>query len=815
MIFHTNKDNRKVQSGFRGRVSLLEPDISQGNCSIIVNDLTESDSGSYRFKVILPEANEKKATVSVKGLIQKPTVMIPVSLKEGQQTTLTCTAPGLCSGSDPEITWMWRGRGEKDSHITGNITAFKTENLTAVTWRHSSTLTFNFSAEHHSTNVTCKIIFRNNITTEETVTLSETSFPKILKSSGCEVQSEVLTCVCISEGFPLPTINWSLLKNHDEYSIITMVSKHKVNSTVTLTVNDHSDAAVECVSSNADPGLSLQSDWPCDQEAADRGAEAAEQSVPDGDVVPKEVEYSDIDFSKCNRTRAEATQETTEAEYAEIKREITVEREDNGGEEGEMLEANEEEVAMTGEDKETKQCLSAEKEEGEDMAVYSNGETDCLIHRIKMFVLIWATVLFAVRSSNASKVASPQEIPAEAGLCVVVPCYVPESGFPVESAAWFKCEPECTDSGNILLLNNTSPNAQSGFRGRVSLLEPELSHRNCSIIINDLSQSDSGLYQLLILNGTMKEFTSQNVTITVKDLNQKPTVMIPPLTEGQQTTLTCTAPGLCSGSDPEITWTWRGRGEKDSHITGNITAFKTENLTTVSKRHSSTLTFNSSAEHHGTDVTCKVSFRNNITTEETVTLNVTYVKEPEISGNTAVKEGDTLNLTCSVDSFPPIVITWTKTDLNKKLSNETEIDPKSNTGTTTLVISNVTAQHSGQYNCKAKHLDNILMKEVNITVISYPEILNSSGCINQLEVLTCVCISQGFPLPTIKWPLLKKLTEYSVITKVSHHTVNSTVILAAKDQSNTAVECVSSSGNGEVKRDLRVEQKEAEGNCSP
>ncbi|KAI3360593.1 hypothetical protein L3Q82_002455 [Scortum barcoo] len=120
-----------------------------------------------------------------------------------------------------------------------------------------------------------------------------------------------------------------------------------------------------------------------------------------------------------------------------------------------------------------------------------------------------------------------------------------------------------------------------------------------------------------------EEGKDEAVYSNVKDimgLIQKPTVLIPPLTEGQQTTLTCTAPGLCSGSDPNITWTWRGAGEKDSHITGNITAFKTE---TVTQRHSSTLTFNPSAEHHDTKVTCKVIFTGNRTTEETVTLNVT------------------------------------------------------------------------------------------------------------------------------------------------------------------------------------------------
>ncbi|XP_063735699.1 myeloid cell surface antigen CD33-like [Eleginops maclovinus] len=251
IIFHTNKYNNKVQTLFKGRVSLLEHDVSQGNCSIIINDLTSSDSGAYQLRVNGFRYGEvdgltypQRSFVSVKGLAQKPSVMIP-SLTDGQQTTLTCTAPGLCSGSNPEFTWTWRGAGVNDSQITGNITAFKTENLTAVTQRHSSTLTFNTSAEHHNSSVTCEVSFTNDSTAEETVTLNVTFYPKILNSSKCEVQSGVLTCVCISKGIPLPYILWPLLNKHSEYSVITTVSRHTVHST--LTVRDHSNTVVECV----------------------------------------------------------------------------------------------------------------------------------------------------------------------------------------------------------------------------------------------------------------------------------------------------------------------------------------------------------------------------------------------------------------------------------------------------------------------------------------------------------------------------------------------------------------------------------------
>uniref|UniRef100_A0A4W6C056 Ig-like domain-containing protein n=1 Tax=Lates calcarifer TaxID=8187 RepID=A0A4W6C056_LATCA len=214
------------------------------------------------------------------------------------------------------------------------------------------------------------------------------------------------------------------------------------------------------------------------------------------------------------------------------------------------------------------------------------------------------------------------EISAETGLCVVLQCsFTTAADFKVESVIWFKCDPperKCDKSDTPIFNSRTNENVEPDFRGRVSLLEPDLSHNNCSIIINDLKTSDSGLYQLRV-GGTYKGkedgFTFESkANVTVTGLSQKPTVMVPPLTEGQQTTLTCTAPGLCSGSDPKITWMWRGAGEKNSPITGNIT---------TNQGQTSTLTFNPSAEHHGTNLTCKVRFKWAVITKETVTLNVT------------------------------------------------------------------------------------------------------------------------------------------------------------------------------------------------
>lgn len=81
---------------------------------------------------------------------------------------------------------------------------------------------------------------------------------------------------------------------------------------------------------------------------------------------------------------------------------------------------------------------------------------------------------------------------------------------------------------------------------------------------------------------------------------------------------------------------------------------------------------------------------------------------PVISGSTSVEEGGALNLTCSVDSFPPSFVTWTKSGSVALFQNYE--------GSVTLFIRNATARHSGRYICTAQHLDTKATVYAHVTV---------------------------------------------------------------------------------------------------
>ncbi|XP_013770800.1 vascular cell adhesion protein 1-like isoform X2 [Pundamilia nyererei] len=990
IIFQSNKNtDKKAQAAFEGRVSRLEPDVTQKNCSIIINDLKESDSGSYQFRVT-GELNGKqdgftfipRVTVSVKGLNQKPRVMIP-TLTEGQQATLTCTAPGLCSGSVPQITWTWRGAGGTESYITGNSTAFKTEGLTPFTQRHVSTLTFNPSSENHNTNVTCKVHFIGKIMKEETLGLN-VNYMKKFQITGITTvkEGDNLNLTCSVESFPPSLILWSKLGSvtnlHNDtgsaklaiqnvttedsgqyictathldttmtsYVNVTVTYKRKPQIIGNTTIREGDVLNLTCSVESFPPSLVMWSKPTSNPSRHNETYTDAHNDTGSSTVVIPNVTAEQSGQYICTATHLD----TTMTSYVNVT--VTYTRRpwiigNTTVKEGDVLN-------LTCSVESVPPSLVVWSKLGSNTNLHSDTES------AKLAVLNVTTedsgqYICTAKYMNTTLKdkfnitviykRKPQIIgntTIREGDVLNLTCSV--ESFPPSLVMWSKPTSNPSrhngtytdaynDTGSATLVIANVTTKQSGqyictathldttmtsyvnvtvtytrrpqIIGNTTVKEGDVLNLTCSVesvppslvvwsklgsntnlhndtgsatfIISNATAEHSGQYicttnymdyalkdkvnvkviyrrkPQIIGNTTVKEGDILNLTCSVqsfppslimwKKLNSttilqnrtytvltsdtgSATLVIQNVTTEHSGQYICTATHLDTTMTsyvnvavtytrkPQITGNTSIKEGDDLNLTCSVESFPPSlimwsKLTSVTNLHNDTgsatlVIHNATAEDSGQYI-CTAKYMSN-TLKEEVHVTVIYKRKPQIIGTTTVKKGDVLNLTCSAESFPPALIMWKKRSSNTNLLSGNYTDLHNGTGSSTLVIHNVTAEYSGQYVCTAKYLDTAITIHASVTVTWFSETQDGSGCVLQSEVLTCVCISEGFPLPTIKWPLLKNHTEYSVITTVSKHAVNSTVSVTVNKHSNSTVECVSNNGNGENRENLLIHQ---------
>ncbi|XP_025766974.1 hemicentin-1 isoform X3 [Oreochromis niloticus] len=990
IIFHSNKNtDKKAQSGFEGRVSRLEPDVSQKNCSIIINDLKESDSGSYQLRVTGVRNGQQdgftfipRVTVSVKGLNQKPTVMIP-TLTEGQQATLTCTAPGLCSGSVPEITWTWRGAGGTESYITGNSTDFKTESLTAFTQRHESTLTFNPSSENHNTNVTCKVHFIGKIMKEETSGLNVNYMKKVQITGITTVnEGDNLNLTCSVESFPPSLILWSKLGSvtnlHNDtgsarlaiqnvttedsgqyictathldttmtsYVNVAVTYKRKPQIIGNTTVREGDVLNLTCSVESFPPSLVMWSKPRSNPSHHNGTYTDLHNDTGSATVVIPNVTTEQSGQYICTATHLD----TTVTSYVNVTVTYTRKPQIIGNptvKEGAVLNltCSVESVppslvvwSKLGSNTNLHNDTGSAKLDVLNVTTEDSGQYICTATHLDTTVTSYVDVTVTYKRK-------PQIIgntTVREGDVLNLTCSV--ESFPPSLVMWSKPSSNPShhngtytdlhnDTGSATVLFPNVTTEQSGqyictathldttetsyvnvivtytrkprIIGNTTVKEGDVLNLTCSVesvppslvmwsklgsktnlhndtgsaafVISNATAEHSGQYicttnymdyalkdkvnvtviykrkPLIIGNTTVKEGDILNLTCSVesfppslimwKKLNSttnlqngtytvltsdtgSATLVIQNVTTEDSGQYICTATHLDTTMTsyinvavtytrkPQITGNKTIKEGDDLTLTCSVESFppsliKWSKLTSVTNLHNDTgsaslVIPNATAEDSGQYI-CTAKYMSN-TLKEKVNLTVIYKRKPQIIGTTTVKKGNALNLTCSAESFPPALIMWKKSSSNTNLLSGNYTDLHNGTGSSTLVIHNLTAEYSGQYVCTAKYLDTAITIHASVTVTWFSETQDGSGCVLQSEVLTCVCISEGFPLPTIKWPLLKNHTEYSVITTVSKHTVNSTVSVTVNKHSSSTVECVSNNGNGENRENLLIHQ---------
>ncbi|XP_065430711.1 myeloid cell surface antigen CD33 [Chrysemys picta bellii] len=236
--------------------------------------------------------------------------------------------------------------------------------------------------------------------------------------------------------------------------------------------------------------------------------------------------------------------------------------------------------------------------------------------RVLIFALLWRGSL---SQQPGFTLAVPQSVSVQEGLCVLIPCTFtfPASLDTYNSRArlyryWYK-DPAIVDSEPPVASTDSSRRVSQETQGRFRLAGDLLSG-DCSLQISDAQQMDAGRYFFRFEKGTLKynyrsnsDGTDAMLTISVPGLTEEPEIQISParglpatLVAGEPVTVTCTAPGRCSGPPPRVTWTgpFSDTARDVSAPLGNGTW-----------AHSSVVSFTPSPGDHGKELICSTSYR--------------------------------------------------------------------------------------------------------------------------------------------------------------------------------------------------------------
>ncbi|XP_017346636.1 sialic acid-binding Ig-like lectin 10 [Ictalurus punctatus] len=112
----------QTESKFKGRIT-LSGDLSMGNCSLTINDISTSDPDTYELELRERRGSWGRATrihVSVTRVPEPPALSVPSTVVLGQTVILNCSVRINCPLAPPRLLWEWeRGGAEGAGEVRG------------------------------------------------------------------------------------------------------------------------------------------------------------------------------------------------------------------------------------------------------------------------------------------------------------------------------------------------------------------------------------------------------------------------------------------------------------------------------------------------------------------------------------------------------------------------------------------------------------------------------------------------------------------------------------------------------------------------
>ncbi|XP_048476538.1 B-cell receptor CD22-like [Rhincodon typus] len=221
-IWFSNKDWKTSSTAFHskdhsrelGRFYLrtqLSGNLKYGDCSLIINRITQEDAGPYYFRVEFDNVNSYSyypaTQLHVSDFTDKPTIA-PVEIIAGKRVSLSCIFNTTCNGTAPALTW------DAPTAVRGSVSNTVIQH--GVTLTYTSALSLTPSLTHQGQTLTCRVSYPT-VSSEQTLVLtvqysprnlSITSLDVIKDSSINIIEGNSAVIICSVESFPASKLTW-------------------------------------------------------------------------------------------------------------------------------------------------------------------------------------------------------------------------------------------------------------------------------------------------------------------------------------------------------------------------------------------------------------------------------------------------------------------------------------------------------------------------------------------------------------------------------------------------------------------------------
>ncbi|XP_044847599.1 sialic acid-binding Ig-like lectin 12 [Mauremys mutica] len=303
--------------------------------------------------------------------------------------------------------------------------------------------------------------------------------------------------------------------------------------------------------------------------------------------------------------------------------------------------------------------------------------------RVLILTLLWRGSLSQLPRFTLTV---PQSVSVQDGLCVLVPCtFTYPASYDTNNPSaqlyghWYK-EPATVGEDPPVAASGTSLGVSQGTQGRF-LLTGDPACGDCSLQISDARRTDAGRYFFSFEKGPSEHTYRSNsdgsdpvLTISISGLTEEPEIQISPARElpgtllaGEPVTVTCTAPGRCSGPPPRVTWMGPFSYRPPQRPSTRRTVQLHVGYPLWPPNITGTLTRNGRPDVWGAE-------------GDVVSLET--------------QEGDSLSLRCEAGSRTEATLSWAR--MNESLS-------PSQGGARRLVLLNLSRGDAGEYRCWAKN----------------------------------------------------------------------------------------------------------------